>query len=96
MTAVCYQMCVIPDGFLFLGSRLGNSMLLHYQEKSSGTVLEPDSDRRSSGPPIKRRRVEGLEQLGEALCCTDDIPCFSRLQYLFLLQNMSLLDISFL
>ncbi|KAK7505375.1 hypothetical protein BaRGS_00003537 [Batillaria attramentaria] len=57
-------MCVIPDGYLFLGSRLGNSLLLRYQEKKSGTVLQPDNDRQTlSDPPSKRRRVEGLEQL---------------------------------
>lgn len=56
-------MCVIPDGFLFLGSRLGNSLLLRYQEKTSGTLLQPDNERRSAEPPSKRRRVEGLEQL---------------------------------
>ena len=57
-------MCVIPDDFLFLGSRLGNSLLLRYQEKQSGMVLQPDADRRQPEPPSKRRRVEGLEQLG--------------------------------
>ncbi|KAK7115084.1 hypothetical protein V1264_001025 [Littorina saxatilis] len=56
-------MCVIPEDFLFLGSRLGNSLLLRYQEKTSGTVLQPDENRRPSEPPSKRRRVEGLEQL---------------------------------
>ncbi|PVD20429.1 hypothetical protein C0Q70_18584 [Pomacea canaliculata] len=56
-------MCVIPNGYLFLGSRLGNSLLLRYQEKASGMVLQPDADRRLHEPPTKRRRVEGLEQL---------------------------------
>ncbi|KAL8570429.1 hypothetical protein ACOMHN_034464 [Nucella lapillus] len=56
-------MCVIPDDYLFLGSRLGNSLLLRYQEKRSGTVLQPEADRRQTEPPTKRRRVEGLEQL---------------------------------
>lgn len=28
-------------------------------------VLQPDADRRLHEPPTKRRRVEGLEQLGK-------------------------------
>lgn len=56
-------MCVCGDGYLFLGSRLGNSLLLKYTEKSSGTVIQAD-EKRSGVSAIKKRRVEGLEQLG--------------------------------
>ncbi|QQP56974.1 Uncharacterized protein FKW44_001819, partial [Caligus rogercresseyi] len=43
---------VTEDSYLFLGSRLGNSLLLQFTEKDSGTLLP------TSEPPSKKKRVE--------------------------------------
>jgi cleavage and polyadenylation specificity factor subunit 1 len=54
------------DNYLFLGSRLGNSLLLRFTEKESEkindvTVLEMDLNSNSEEPPAKKVKQDYLE-----------------------------------
>lgn len=54
-------MCLLDDRYLFLGSRLGNSLLLRYTEKEGGEapVITIDEAVREQ-PVAKKRRQEGF------------------------------------
>lgn len=47
--------CVVEDGYLFLGSRLGNSLLLRFTEKDQNTVISIDDDEVEESSAKKRR-----------------------------------------
>ena len=61
----------VDDGFVFLGSRLGNSLLLRYTEKkTAGVVVTPaKSIETTAEPSQKKRKVDQFDDF-------DDIEIF--------------------
>ncbi|XP_063236950.1 cleavage and polyadenylation specificity factor subunit 1 [Bacillus rossius redtenbacheri] len=56
-------MCLCEDNYLFLGSRLGNSLLLHFVEKEQSSVPPGDEalgDSKLDQPAAKKKRMDTL------------------------------------
>lgn len=53
--------CVCQEEYLFLGSRLGNSLLLHFKEKDESTVITIEDNETNEKDMVKRPRLEQEE-----------------------------------